>query len=46
MEEEFFIPKKEQALIQMRLDLYRASVEFYQGTWIRSLSYWTKTGKA
>ncbi|MEK5179312.1 LuxR C-terminal-related transcriptional regulator [Paenibacillus sp. FSL P4-0288] len=31
MEEEFLIPEKEQALIQMRLDLYRASVAFYQG---------------
>lgn len=31
MEEEFFIPEKEQAVIQMRLDLYRASVAFYQG---------------
>jgi LuxR family transcriptional regulator, maltose regulon positive regulatory protein len=27
----FFIPEKEQAVIQMRLDLYRASVAFYQG---------------
>lgn len=31
MEEEFIIPEKEQAVIQMRLDLYRASVVFYQG---------------
>lgn len=31
MEEEFLIPEKEQALIQMRLDLYRASIAFYQG---------------
>jgi len=30
MEEEFFIPEKEQAVIQMRLDLYRASVAFYE----------------
>ena len=31
MEEETFIPINEQAIIQMKLDLYRASVAFYQG---------------
>ncbi|WP_419886530.1 LuxR C-terminal-related transcriptional regulator [Paenibacillus sp. B-A-8] len=31
MEEEFFIPEKEQVVVQMQLDLYRASIAFYQG---------------
>ncbi|WP_339315377.1 LuxR C-terminal-related transcriptional regulator [Paenibacillus sp. FSL R10-2734] len=31
MEEKFLISEQDQAVIQMRLDLYRASVAFYQG---------------